>query len=1332
MRFIPRKVKQINDSSAPSTDDQSKDLRKFRDKFAWILLGEPGAGKSTALEEEANTTNGKFLRIAEFIDGYVDPDWFNKTLFLDGLDEIRTNNILIKISAQLRKLGNPPFRIACRAADWYGATDKSDLESASGDQKIVLLQLEPLDHNEILCILRDNFTMNDEESDAFLAKAIQHRIFNLLTNPQMLQLMVNAVNNGREWPATRKAVFEIACEKFVREDSKRHRDQTRTTPIDTNKILTAAGYLCTLLLLSNKIGFALDPSKASQYFINIDDCLFDDCVVAEKKTAIKALRRKLFKPEGLEECVVPYHRSIAEYLAAKWLAEQIAEKKIYPLRLSTLLFGSNDRAVTALRGLYGWLAVHCHSMREHLIKEDPLTVIIYGDASLMSINDKKLIFSGLLCEVEKSDFIWSQILPVNHCLEALAELDLYKEYLDILKTQKRDNNSLSHLDCVLEILLASNILDFQKELLNIIKDDSHSSYTRVKALKIWLKKLNPEIALTLLNDITDNRVTDRDDQLAGMLLKALYPQHIEPEKLLHYLHLRKDPNHYGAYSSFWARELAKIAPEDHLPVLMNEISNRFQATLTDNRHPLGFIDINGKLLLRTLNIPDNSINTDSIFLWLEIYLDRYGYNISQEIKAWLETNPERYKALFNRCCHSDEDYESNLHRLHNAAPKDIVNWHIEQASIASTDKMGKIHFLETIKILKQQNNLKTLSGKDILAIPNIAHLKQKPWFDDVINNHEQYQKEYIAHTDKYRKKQIEEKNKNIESIMPYFDAIPTGNAPAGIMYQLAGVWLEYFTEVYGDTIADRFINFYGHDQGGDILKLAEMGFEKCLLRTDLPKAIEIIELNVAQKQHLLLLPCLVGINLLWKKDPSIINTFSAEMLSRLVAFQLTYTSDNIPAWFSYIAENHSNIFADIFIKYVNAKLKAKSHFINGVHLLDNVDYKKISLLVVPGLLRNFPIVIKKNQLNYLSYFLKIAFCYQRDILPAIVEMKITKKSMGIAQKIYWHATNAFLNPQKNYYALLRYIGKTEARISHLSNFLLDWEDKNEIYELPANMLGKLIELMVPYAEDNCSVWKEKSVHHLQNVITQKLITRLGRLLTLEASAELDRLLSLPKIEKTKPLLKWVREEQKLRQRENDFSFLEPKQIAQILINKDPVNTADLASLALDVIDNVAKDLRFDNDNGILSFWNVDSYNKPVEPRVETSCRDLLLSRMWTLLENRGIDCQPEARYSRGTSADIRLSYRTNFEVPIEIKCDSNKELWTNLRKQLINQYSIAPKANGYGIYLVLWFDGKKIPSPTDGGKKPLSPKELKTRLEAQLHPSERQHIFIRVLDLSMS
>ncbi len=43
-------------------------------------------------------------------------------------------------------------------------------------------------------------------------------------------------------------------------------------------------------------------------------------------------------------------------------------------------------------------------------------------------------------------------------------------------------------------------------------------------------------------------------------------------------------------------------------------------------------------------------------------------------------------------------------------------------------------------------------------------------------------------------------------------------------------------------------------------------------------------------------------------------------------------------------------------------------------------------------------------------------------------------------------------------------------------------------------------------------------------------------------------------------------------------------------------------------------------------------------------------------------------------------------MPIEIKKDSHPDVWKAMHDQLMAMYTIDPETDGYGIYLVLWFE----------------------------------------------
>ena len=84
-----------------------------------------------------------------------------------------------------------------------------------------------------------------------------------------------------------------------------------------------------------------------------------------------------------------------------------------------------------------------------------------------------------------------------------------------------------------------------------------------------------------------------------------------------------------------------------------------------------------------------------------------------------------------------------------------------------------------------------------------------------------------------------------------------------------------------------------------------------------------------------------------------------------------------------------------------------------------------------------------------------------------------------------------------------------------------------------------------------------------------------------------------------------------------------------------------------------------------------------------------------------VDAQPEGRYANDRRADIRVTCG-DFHVAVEIKKNNHPELWSALRSQLIERYTIDPATGGYGIYLVLWFGedaGRRTP-PLASGSRP--------------------------------
>lgn len=1333
---VPRHVRKVSDQENTPVENPPEDIQKFRSHPAWVLLGEPGAGKSEAFKMEAGTANGRYLRIDEFINADLQADWQGKTLFLDGLDEIRADDsTLQQLCRQLKRLGNPSFRVACRAADWYGSTDRDDLKKASPDGQLLVLLLEPLNSEDILAILHENHGITDPQK--FVDEAEKRGVAGLLDNPQTLGLLAQAIR-GDQWPATRNDTYRLACEKLAEEASKRHRNKNRHQLLDLGEVLAAAGQLSAVLLFSNKAGIALDPERAGEHFPNITDCTPPDL-----DAATQAVSSKLFRPAGEEERVEPSHRSIAEYLAALWLARQIDSKGLPLQRVLNLLLGTDGGVVAGLRGLFGWLALHCRTARSRLIEADPLTVVIYGDVKPMPVTEKRLILDGLRREAEHfSAFHWNA--QSAHPFGALADPGLREDFLGILQTPERDAASQSLADCALEILVQGEAQpELAPTILNLVRDDTWWPRIRHSALDLWLKlTTDPQAKLALLDDVNDGHVLDHDNRLAGTLLRHLYPAHLTPEALLHYFHAPEDSRLSGNFDWFWTYELPRCAPDKHLPVLLDGLVGRPEFRLHDiYEHRLS--RMLGTLLARSITIYGDVISDQRLFNWLGLGADEYGHmqrekEEQETIANWLSAHPDRYKEILALCSaqcapHKNPAYcvHTQESRLHNATPPDDIGlWRLEQVSLTANDELAQMHLSEAVSALIRQRGAVGLSLEHFEAWGD-AHPERKHWLEPLLAWEIPEWRTKRAADKKMREQEHSDAKRNRSiALTRHLPGIRAGSAPVGFMHELAGVWMNCFSDTPGETPAERFDSYCENSE--DVLAAAEAGFRLCPERAELPTVEEIIDLNIKQKEHLIRMPCLVGMELRWQDGASEIERLSDNVLRRMIVFRLTYGVGNTPDWFIHLVRQRPELVAGVLIAYASATLKSGKDYLDSIYpLARDPEYRAVATLAAPRLLETFPVKARSSQLSHLEGLLKAALRYTAVELPLLIEKKLTMKGMDVPQRVYWLATATLHGPNSREAALWRYVGKSEVRANHLSGFLNNRFDKlDDDYELSAHTLGKLIEVIAPHAETE---WSRGgglvSDSMRQGDYIRTLITRLGAMPTPEAEQEISRLIGLPTLRKLKFPLESARHQQKQRLRESGFRFLPPRSVAQILACGAPTSAADLAALALHHLEDIAIALRNENDDGFRSFWNVEN-KQPISQREENLCRDLLLTRLKARLAPLGVDCLPEKDHANDKRVDISLSYQAKFELPIEIKRDSNRTLWSALRTQLIEQYANAPRADGHGIYLVLWFGGEGIPPATDGGKKPRSSEELRIRLEAQLDPTERQRIFVRVLDVS--
>ena len=1335
---------------------ESRSFESFREVAAYVLLGSPGAGKTEAFRREAGWERGHYITARDFLTFDPMPEWEGKTIYIDGLDETRAGvsggrTPFDEIRAKLQSMGSPPFRLSCREADWFGANDREHLRAVAPNREVRVLRLDPLSYDGVLEILERNHDVNDPA--AFVAEARKRGVEDLLLNPQNLRMLAEAVAEPDEWPRTRAETFDMACQELVSEENPEHQIACSGT-FNTKALLDGAGDLCALLLLAGKAGVTLPGTMPDANHPRLDQVPRVD-----QQLLRRVVGTNLFAMPS-EGRLAPVHRQVAEFVAARRLADLIAEG-LPVRRVLSLMTGFDGGIISEFRGLAAWLAALSAVARAETIERDPVGVVLYGDVQQFTSRDKKLILQALKAETNRNPWLVSYTSSASP-LRSLVGPDLEDDMRQALTDPARDDAHQSFVRLIASAIRdAAPFPELADPLMAIVRDDSWKPTIRRAALEAYMRARQDDsrVSVTLrklLDDVYTGVVATQDDDLLGTLLTELYPDDLPVADLVRYMREPARSDRTTRYERFWTdgliekstvRQMVQLL--DLLRVPMERVRAESGKSPSDVR-----VAVRSPIVLfrHLLERSPQSVSQEQIVYWLDfvawVVLNIGGWVGDAEFFCnWLSGRPDTYKAIVENGvtqCREDGDFPSCMRRvkrtlflLRPSPPQDYGVWCADQALGSANDTMARWFVGEAAAFVFRSKGPGHRQRHGVARkLRDDARLDRL--FEDGLGVLEE---ESDLGTPRAHPMPKDGRFDKLRDWVKENESALHGNeCRPDLLHYLAVAYLNGFSGIGGETPQERLRFLLGPDD--ELLDAALAGLRGAIRRPDLPMWTEVSKLAAERRTHYLAYPFMVGLEQLAEaagtSDWQLSDSQTRLALAIHFAVPRMGQADDSrrpPRWLRGCVAREPDTVAEVWAHCARAQLGRGERSLADTHRLEREpEYAQLAKAASVPLLKAFPVRCGTGQLPILGSLLGAAIGHgDRTQLLELIEAKLAYTSMNSGQRVYWLTAGLFVQPEVYGDRLESYVSGKARRIQRL----VEMTDGHAVAHVltdrrGATVLEKLIRVIGPYTiappstgEVYSMTWPiqaDRTLHRYIDRLAED--TSHAARNALESLATDDRLLN-----RRSELLDRLHRQQSIR-REATFAHPSLERVAEVLDNGRPANAADLAALTRDKLRQLTEDIRDGPNSGWRQFWNVDSHGRVLHPRPENRCRDTIAGMLHSRVAVLGVEAQSEAQYADDNRSDLRIS-APRWNVPIEIKRSCHRELWSAIKTQLVPKYTRDPGTDGYGIYLVFWFGEAEQCRPTPrSGPIPKCAAELQTSLRDTLSHSERRKISVCVIDVS--
>ena len=1276
---------------------------------------------------------------------YANSNISNGVVFIDALDEKRSrgddpdsiNGIIEKIVA----LKPSKVRISCRSLDWLGETDlvlfRPYFENNGG---YAVVKLEHLSEDEQLEILSD---LGVIEPKQFVQEAGKKGLHSLLSNPQTLQMLEKAVQGGT-WPDSRFETFQKATSLLLIEhNSQKQSKISKSYSLD--ELLEAAGAVCASMLVSDTAGVSLQPSSVVADYPSFDQVPFED-----KAIVAAALQSRVF--EHLRASVAfASHRTIAEYLGARWLAEQV--KNGLPLDRVLSLITVDGYPALELRGLYAWLPSFLPNHAIRLIKGDPLAVTMYGDPKTLSTELRLTLIKSI--QDHSAHDPWFNRGDIEQ--ETLGNLSGH-DMIDVFRTllNIRDENYRLRVLILDAIENGPQVPALLNVLIGVLKNCEATYVERERAFRAAVA-MSPE-GIEKVAEVTKVEfLSDRNNcRLAANVIREYYPGFFTPDDIAQLVSVYLSETGSRVLGELWF--VHEKIPDEELDDVLDKVSNIIGSDKNANWQSRSEVaNLFSELLIRVIELQEKP-KAEKLYYWLSaLHLhgkrDSYGSSRTNPIRDWLKNHPD----LVRQMCRIAFDQH--------AGQRWWMFWHDFRGAVFHAFDLGlfvsdllDICLDHAVDVEKRNDAYSLLISYayqcepvDIELFNVLFELSSHETFTDTFLNAASMPVESWHHEDAVRsietqRKQEHRQKKTKEDFDKENDLIINGDHMG---------WMSWISRVYYGRFSDTDKSQNKHDRlvaelGEDRAGIAEAGMENLIYQTDkLPNTDSVLDLRKKNKYQPWWYAIIGGLDLLWQNGQSIREIPDTAIAAGL-AVEMHYPvwdqdgnqiSQTKHGWIEAAYSERQSLVLEVFEKCARFDLECGRDSSDAIFRLSTEDtLKKASAHLLFSLLKVYP----NSKPNLLRRLLSESLQHPelRSELPSLLtEVVSDLGKLEEEQQTIWLGAAFSLEQEKLPDALIR-------RFEEANDTDILWSMKRAVSEFRddedsggfsglstdrVRILAELFGTRFPIEESPEGGWSGDNNNWDANEYVRHLINELsGR--TDDKSIDALRQLS-----ENHEMVGYRRH--LLHARANQATLFRQKRYVQPGWNETvdalhgglPANMADLLSLTVDHLHTVQRELQNNNIDALKVFWNEDRYGRITNPKPEESARDALVMHLRPVFEPQKVRVEPEGHMNQDKRADMIVLPPPGQKLPVELKRDYHSDVWSACHTQLDRLYTRDPEAEGHGIFAVFWYGvkrPKKIPKPPENIKMPTSAKEMETALRSLIPVDKRTQLKAVVLDVS--